>query len=166
MPKIIRSLDCRPPLTYFLYSVAISPRSLFLHVHTANRAGPCLREDGQARVRCWGQTLSRRSWVVTDSVPQKATSDLETWASRSAGPLFEGNPVGEGTTRRGTATPVHRPQRPAPIAQTRGLRLRRSSLEGPLGDQQAAPSPLGPPHRLPAQLCPRPLLCWGERPRS
>ena len=25
------------------------------------------------------------------------------------GPLFEGNPVGEGTTRRGTATPVHRP---------------------------------------------------------
>ena len=26
-------------------------------------------------------------------------------------PLFEGNPVGEGTTRRGTATPVHRPQR-------------------------------------------------------
>ena len=25
--------------------------------------------------------------------------------------LFEGNPVGEGTTRRGTATPVHRPQR-------------------------------------------------------
>ena len=25
-------------------------------------------------------------------------------------PLFEGNPVGEGTTRRGTATPVHRPQ--------------------------------------------------------
>ena len=22
------------------------------------------------------------------------------------GPLFEGNPVGEGTTRRGTATPV------------------------------------------------------------
>lgn len=54
----------------------------------------------------------------------------------------------------------------SPIAQTRGLRLRRSSLEGPLGDHQAAPSPPGPPHRLPAQLCPRPLLCWGERPRS
>ena len=34
------------------------------------------------------------------------------------GPLFEGNPVGEGTTRRGTATPVHRPQRPAKIAVT------------------------------------------------
>ena len=50
---------------------------------TANRAGPCLREDGQARARCWGQTLSRRSWVVTDSAPQKATSDLETRASRS-----------------------------------------------------------------------------------
>ena len=29
------------------------------------------------------------------------------------GHLFEGNPVDEGTTRRGTATPVHRPQRPA-----------------------------------------------------
>ena len=28
------------------------------------------------------------------------------------GPLFEGNPVAEGTTRRGTATPVHRPQDP------------------------------------------------------
>ena len=26
------------------------------------------------------------------------------------GPLFEGNPVGEGTTRRGAASPVHRPQ--------------------------------------------------------
>ena len=32
---------------------------------------------------------------------------------KGPGPLFEGNPVGEGTTRRGTATPVHRPQRPA-----------------------------------------------------
>ena len=29
------------------------------------------------------------------------------------GPLFEGNPVGEGTTRKGTATPVHRPGYPA-----------------------------------------------------
>ena len=26
---------------------------------------------------------------------------------------LEGNPVGEGTTRKGAATPVHRPQRPA-----------------------------------------------------
>ena len=33
------------------------------------------------------------------------------------GPLFEGNPVGEGTTRRGTATPVHRPQTPADSTQ-------------------------------------------------
>ena len=34
------------------------------------------------------------------------------------------NPVGEGTTRRGTATPVHRPQRPAGSthSSTRGLR--------------------------------------------
>ena len=29
------------------------------------------------------------------------------------GPLFEGNPVGEGTTRRGTDTLVHRPEKPA-----------------------------------------------------
>ena len=38
--------------------------------------------------------------------------------------IFEGNPVGEGTTRRGTATPVHRPQRPAGSthSSTRGLR--------------------------------------------
>ena len=26
------------------------------------------------------------------------------------GPLFEGNPVGEGTARSGTDTPVHRPE--------------------------------------------------------
>ena len=40
------------------------------------------------------------------------------------GPLFEGNPVGEGTTRRATATTVHRPQRPAGSthSSTRGLR--------------------------------------------
>ena len=40
------------------------------------------------------------------------------------GPLFEGNPVGEGTTRRGTATTGHRPQRPAGSTQssTSGLR--------------------------------------------
>ena len=38
--------------------------------------------------------------------------------------LFEGNPVGEGTTRRCTATPVHHPQRPAGSthSSTRGLR--------------------------------------------
>ena len=35
------------------------------------------------------------------------------------GPIFEGNPVGEGTTRRGTATPVHRPQRPAGSTHSR-----------------------------------------------
>ena len=29
------------------------------------------------------------------------------------GHLFEGNPVGEGTTRRGTDTPVHHPEKPA-----------------------------------------------------
>ena len=29
------------------------------------------------------------------------------------GPLFEGNPVGEGTTRRATDTPVSRPEKPA-----------------------------------------------------
>ena len=29
------------------------------------------------------------------------------------GHLFEGNPVGEGTTRRGTDTRVHRPEKPA-----------------------------------------------------
>ena len=40
------------------------------------------------------------------------------------GPLFEGNTVGEGTTRRGTAIPMNRQQRPAVSTQssTRGLR--------------------------------------------
>ena len=50
------------------------------------------------------------------------------------GPLFEGNPVAEGTTRRGTATPVHRPQRPAGSthSSTRGLRP-PEQLERPAG---------------------------------
>ena len=40
------------------------------------------------------------------------------------GHLFEGNPVDEGTTRRGTDTPVHRPEKPAGSthSSTRGLR--------------------------------------------
>ena len=33
------------------------------------------------------------------------------------GHLFEGNPVGEGTTRRGTDTPVHRPETPVGSTQ-------------------------------------------------
>ena len=50
------------------------------------------------------------------------------------GPLFEGNPVGEGTTRRGTATPVDRLQRPAGSthSSTRGLRP-PEQLERPAG---------------------------------
>ena len=41
------------------------------------------------------------------------------------GYLFEGNPVGEGITRRGTDTPVHHPEKPAGSthSSTRGLRL-------------------------------------------
>ena len=40
------------------------------------------------------------------------------------GHLFEGKPVGEGTTRRGTVTVVHRPETPAGSthSSTRGLR--------------------------------------------
>ena len=50
------------------------------------------------------------------------------------GPLFEGNPVGEGTTRRGTATPVHHPERPAGSthSSTRGLKTPDNS-RGKLG---------------------------------
>ena len=41
-----------------------------------------------------------------------------------SGHLYEGNPVDEGTTRRGTDTPVHRPEKPAGSANClrRGLR--------------------------------------------
>ena len=41
------------------------------------------------------------------------------------GHLFEGNPVDEGTTRRGTNTPVHRPEKPAgyTLSSTSGLSL-------------------------------------------
>ena len=38
------------------------------------------------------------SWSAIDKIPMP-------------GHLFEGNPVDEGTTRRGTDTPVHRPQK-------------------------------------------------------
>ena len=50
------------------------------------------------------------------------------------GPLLEGNPVGEGKTRRGTATPGRRPQRPAGSthSSTRGLRP-HEQLERPAG---------------------------------
>ena len=46
----------------------------------------------------------------------------------------EGNPVGVGTTRRGTATPVHRPQRPAGSthSSTTGLKP-PEQLERPAG---------------------------------
>ena len=49
-------------------------------------------------------------------------------------PLFEGNPVGEGTTRKGTAIPVQRPQRPAGSthSSTRSLRP-PEQLERPAG---------------------------------
>ena len=42
------------------------------------------------------------------------------------GNLFEGNPVDEGTTRRGTDTPVHRPEKPvgSTLSSTSGLSLR------------------------------------------
>ena len=41
------------------------------------------------------------------------------------GNLFEGNPVDEGTTRRGTDTPMHHPEKPtgSTHSSTRGLRL-------------------------------------------
>ena len=44
--------------------------------------------------------------------------------SPGPGNLFEGNPVDEGTTRRGTVTVVHRPETPAGSthSSTRGLR--------------------------------------------
>ena len=47
------------------------------------------------------------------------------------GHLFEGNPVREGTTRRGTANPVHHPEKPAESthSSTRGLTLKLTSIE-------------------------------------
>ena len=52
------------------------------------------------------------------------------------GHLFEGNPVDEGTTRRGTNTPVHRPQKPqvphnnltGGLSSCEQLRGKRSSI--------------------------------------
>ena len=62
------------------------------------------------------------------------------------GYLFEGNPVGEGTTRRGTDTPMHRPAKPAGSthSSTRGLRppeqLERQA-EFPSSDKTRPDSP-------------------------
>ena len=63
------------------------------------------------------------------------------------GHLFEGNPVGEGTTRRGTDTPVHRPETPVGSTHSskRGLRppeqLERQ-VEFPSSDKTRPDSPV------------------------
>ena len=63
------------------------------------------------------------------------------------GHLFKGNPVGEGTTRRGTDTPVHCPETPAGSthSSTRGLRppeqLERHA-EFPSSDKRRPESPV------------------------
>ena len=63
------------------------------------------------------------------------------------GHLFEGNPVGKGTTRRGTDTPVHRPEKPAGSthSSTRGLsppeQLERQA-ELPSSDETRPDSPV------------------------
>ena len=62
------------------------------------------------------------------------------------GHLFEGHPVSEGTTRRGTDTPVHRPETPGVSTQssTRGLRLTEQlerQAEFPSSDKTRPDSP-------------------------
>ena len=63
------------------------------------------------------------------------------------GHLFEGNPLGESTTGRGTDTPVHRPETPAGFTHstTRGLRppahLERQA-EFPSSDKRRPDSPV------------------------
>ena len=71
---------------------------------------------------------------------------MELQLQHQPGPLFEGNPVAEGTTRRGTATPVHRPQRPACSTHSSTWGLRPPEQLG---------RPAGNPHhnsRIPPQL--------------
>ena len=63
------------------------------------------------------------------------------------GHLFEGHPVSEGTTRRGTDTPVHRPKTPAVSthSSTRGLRLPEQlerQAEFPSSDKTRPDSPV------------------------
>ena len=62
------------------------------------------------------------------------------------GHLFEGHPVSEGTIRRGTDTPVHRPETPVVSTQssTRGLRLPEQlerQAEFPSSDKTRPDSP-------------------------
>ena len=76
------------------------------------------------RMRPVSRGNSRRAtWVGPQAErPRFPRSALE--KDPRPGPLFEGNPVGEGTTRRGTDTPVHHPERPAGSthSSTRGLK--------------------------------------------
>ena len=62
---------------------------------------------------------------------------LETRPDSPGEPGMQPRPVGEGTTRRGTATPVHRPQRPAGSTHSSTSCLRPpEQLERPAGLKQ------------------------------
>ena len=80
--------------------------------------GTLMGRQARARLPCRMPRVTHGAGTRTlpewegQSPPYRLGPPLRLESARP-GPLFEGNPVGEGTTRRGTATPVHRPQRPA-----------------------------------------------------
>ena len=71
----------------------------------------------KATFACYSRCFQRGQWQATSVLlPGKShgwRSMVDCEMNPMPGHLFEGNPVGEGTKRRGTDTPVHRPQRPA-----------------------------------------------------
>ena len=79
-------------------------------------------EEAASQVGALGQCTLRTIVLVTLATLHFRSHMLEA-VVRTGWPLFEGNPVGEGTTRRGTDTPVHHPEKPAGSthSSTRGL---------------------------------------------
>ena len=91
------------------------PRETGLILRCAGKPGNTFQTTQGNQLSCREQERSRSS--------EEVVPGLSVFPSREPD-LFEGNPVGEGTTRRGTATPGHRPQRPAGSTHSsaRGLR--------------------------------------------
>ena len=67
-----------------------------------DEALPCAPQDEAGLTRKFETSHVKGATCRTPPIPRSALEK-----DPRPGPFFEGNPVGEGTTRRGTATPVH-----------------------------------------------------------
>ena len=71
----------------------------------------------------WETWIQSLGWEDPLEEGMTTHSSILAWEIRwtETGPLFEGNPVAEGTTRRVTATPVHRPLGAGALGRPRGM---------------------------------------------